>query len=153
VSQIDRLALVTNGFRCTGFRIVVRLLDFVFPHRGETRAFTLLKKSNGLFSDGFANHFTAKHRRSNDAKINSDDLVLFRADLTRTKLEDWRSLIFEGVSPFRTFFSCTKKGDQCTVIGDFVRVCVVSYLDAKYWDDKKSKEARPCYTTPSPRQM
>jgi len=45
-----------------------------------------------------------------------------------TKLEDWRSLIFEGVSPLSTFFSCTKKGDHCTLIGDFVRVCVVSLI-------------------------
>jgi hypothetical protein len=32
------------------------------------------------------------------------------------------------------FSGRTKRGDRCTLIGDFVRACAVSHLDAKYWE-------------------
>jgi hypothetical protein len=36
----------------------------------------------------FRNHFTASIEDPNEAKISSDDLGLFRADVTRTQLGD-----------------------------------------------------------------
>jgi hypothetical protein len=36
------------------------------------------------------------------------------------------------------FFGCTKRGDHCTLIGDFVRACAVSHLDAEYWEQTRS---------------
>ena len=48
-----------------------------------------------------------------------------------TKLGDWRSLMVEGVSHLSTFSCCTKTGDDCALIGDFVSVCVVSHLSAE----------------------
>src|SRR6516165_11306582 len=32
------------------------------------------------------------------------------------------------------FCGCTKRGDHCTLIGDFVRAYAVSHLGAKYWE-------------------
>ena len=48
-----------------------------------------------------------------------------------TKLRDWRSLVLEGVSSLSTIFNCTKRGDYCALIGDCVRTCVVSHLNAE----------------------
>jgi hypothetical protein len=35
------------------------------------------------------------------------------------------------------FSGCTKRGDHCTLIGDFVRSCAVSHLDAEYWEQTR----------------
>ena len=37
----------------------------------------------------------------------------------------------EGVSHLSTFSCCTKTGDDCALIGDFVSVCVELHLSAE----------------------
>ena len=39
------------------------------------------------------------------------------------------------------FSGCTKRGDHCTLIGDFVRACAVSHFDAEYWEQTRRAKA------------
>ena len=49
------------------------------------------------------------------------------------------------------FSGCTKRGDHCTLIGDFVGACAVSHLDAEYW--KQTRRAKTLVHIPQAVQI